>query len=289
MPFTLSHVVAILPARRWLPPSALAVGAVVPDVPYYLPLPFSSASTHAWWGAPLLGLPAGVLLLVLFHQVLRAPLTGLAPAGLRARLPEAVRPAPVAVVAGLLAGMATHLLWDAFTQVGGPAVMHWEALRQPVAGAHRVFNVLMYVSSAGGLLILAGWLVRWYRRTPARPVPPPDLAGHSHGEVPPDFAGRGAVSPGLAGRVRGLVLAAATLATAAGAAMGLASDRAAVSDYDLVRSTILGGADGAAAALACYVLAWHAWTAFSRRPSRWRGEQEGRRRTGSAGPNRPAP
>ncbi|MEV5894711.1 DUF4184 family protein [Nonomuraea fuscirosea] len=258
MPFTLSHVVAILPMRRWLPPSALAVGAVVPDAPYYLPLPFSSASTHAWWGALLLGLPAGVLLLVLFHQVLRAPLTGLAPAGLRARLPEAARPAPVAVVAGLLAGMATHLLWDAFTQVGGPAVMHWEALRQPVAGAHRVFNVLMYVSSAGGLLVLAGWLVRWYRRTPVRPVPPPDLAGR----------GRGAVASDVSGRVRGLVLAAAALATAAGAVMGLASDRAAVSDYDLVRSTILGGADGAAAALALYVLAWHAWTAFSRRPSR---------------------
>lgn len=259
MPFTLSHVVAILPVRRWLPPSALAVGAMVPDAPYYLPLPFSSASTHAWWGALLLGLPAGVLLLVLFHQVLRAPLAELAPAGLRARLPGVARPAPVAVVAGLVAGMATHLLWDAFTQVGGPAVMHWELLRQPVVGAHRVFNVLMYVSSAGGLLILAGWLAHWYRQTPVRPAAPPRVAT----------------------RVRGVVLAAAGLATVAGAVMGLTSDRAAVSDYDLVRSTILGGADGAAVALGVYVLAWHAWTVFNhRRSPRWRGEPAGRRRTG---------
>ncbi|MEU7858380.1 DUF4184 family protein [Nonomuraea sp. NPDC049141] len=97
------------------------------------------------------------------------PLTALAPAGLRVRLPEPARPAPVAVVAALLAGMATHLLWDAFTQVGGFAVAHWQALRQPVIGAHRVFNMLMYVSSAGGLVILAGWLVLWYRRAPVQP------------------------------------------------------------------------------------------------------------------------
>ncbi|MEV4222347.1 DUF4184 family protein [Nonomuraea sp. NPDC049725] len=247
MPFTLSHMVAILPVRRWLPASALAIGAVVPDAPYYLPLPFSSANTHTWWGALLLGVPVGVALLLLFHLGLRKPLTALAPAALRARLPGAVRPAPVAVVAALLAGMATHLVWDAFTQVGGYAVAHWQALRQPVAGAHRVFNVLMYVSSAGGLLVLGGWLLRWYRRAP--------VAQDEH-------ADRG---PRVTGRARGAVLAAAVLATAVGAVAGATSERAAVSDYDLVRSTILGGADGVVLALACYVLAWHGWTAFSRR------------------------
>jgi hypothetical protein len=250
VPFTLSHVVAVLPVRRWLPPSALVVGAVVPDAPYYLPLPYSSASTHTWWGTLLLGLPAGVVLLVVFQHVLRAPLTALAPAGLRSRLPDAPRtvtaPMAAAVVAALLAGMATHLVWDAFTQAGGFAVAHWQVLREQVVGAHRVFNVLMYVSSAGGLAILAGWLVRWYRRAPVRP-------------------GRW---PGLAGRARGLVVAAVLLATAAGAVTGATSERAAVSDYDLVRSTILGGVDGAALVLACYVLAWHGWTAFAARRAR---------------------
>ncbi|GAA4585903.1 DUF4184 family protein [Planotetraspora phitsanulokensis] len=243
MPFTLSHVAAILPVRRWLPPSALAVGAMVPDLPYYLPLPFSSASTHAWWGPPLLGVPAGAVLLVLFHVVVRAPLAALAPAGLRARLPDAARPAPAAVVAALLAGMATHLIWDGFTQIGGFAVAHWQPLRLSVIGPHRVFNVLMYISSAGGLAALAGWFALWYRRAPVRP-------------------GR---LPGVARRVSGGVLAAAAAAAFAGAAAGAMTDRAAVSDYDLVRSVILGGADGAAAAFACYVLAWHVWNVMSTR------------------------
>src|SRR5690606_35370894 len=83
----------------------------------------------------------------------------------------------------------THLVWDAFTQVGGFAVAHWQVLREPVVGAHRVFNVLMYVSSAGGLLILGGWLVWWYRRAPGD-------------------AGR----PSSPGWVRGVVLAAAAVA-----------------------------------------------------------------------------
>lgn len=231
---------AILPVRRWLPPSALVTGAVVPDAPYYLPLPFSSASTHAWWG-PLLCVPTGVVLLVLFHLVLRAPLAALAPAGLRARLPDAVRPSPVAAVAALLAGMATHLVWDAFTQVGGFAVAHWQVLREPVVGAHRVFNVLMYVSSAGGLLILGGWLLWWYRRAPVD-------------------AGR----PSSPGWVRGVVLAAAAVAVTVGGVAGALSERAAVSDYDLVRCVILGGADGAALVLACYVLVWHGWKLATR-------------------------
>ncbi|MEV4110633.1 DUF4184 family protein [Nonomuraea sp. NPDC049695] len=239
MPFTLSHVAAILPVRRWLPPSALAVGAMVPDLPYYLPLPFSSASTHAWWGPLLLGVPVGAVLLVLFHQVVRAPLTALAPAGLRARLPDAPRRVPARAVAeavaALLVGMATHLVWDGFTQTGGFAVAHWQVLRLSVIGPHRVFNVLMYASSAGGLAALAGWFALWYRQTPVRP-------------------GR---LPGVAGRVRGAVLVMVGIAAIVGAAAGAGTDRAAVSGYDLVRSVILGGADGAAFILACYVLAWH--------------------------------
>ncbi|MFF3439492.1 DUF4184 family protein [Streptosporangium sp. NPDC002721] len=239
MPFTLSHTVAILPLGRWLPPSALAVGAMVPDLPYYLPLPFSSRITHGWLGALLVDLPLGVAVLVVFHLVLRAPLTALAPDGLRARLPDRARPVRgVAAVAALLAGVATHLVWDGFTQVGGFAVAHWPAMRVSVVGAHRVFNVAMYVSSLGGLVVLACWFALWYRRAAVRPER----------------------RPGVTGRWRGLVLAAGACAAAAGAAVLGTSDRAAVSLYDLVRCVILGGITGAGAVLFCHVVAWHVWS-----------------------------
>ncbi|WP_030903796.1 DUF4184 family protein [Streptosporangium amethystogenes] len=239
MPFTLSHAVAILPLRRWLPPSALAVGAMVPDLPYYLPLPFSSNTTHGWPGALLVTLPVGVAVLVVFQWLLRAPLTALAPEGVRDRLPDR---APlgngVAVSAALLAGVATHLVWDGFTQVGGFAVVHWPAMRVSVVGAHRVFNVVMYVSSLGGLVVLAGWFALWYRRAAVRP-------------------GRW---PGVTGWVRGWVLAAGAGVAVLGAAVLGSSDRAAVSLYDLVRCVILGGIGGFGAVLVGYTVAWHVWS-----------------------------
>ncbi|MET8051006.1 DUF4184 family protein [Streptosporangium sp. NPDC005286] len=239
MPFTLSHTVAILPLRRRLPPSALAVGAMVPDLPYYLPLPFSSNTTHGWPGGLLVALPVGVAVLVVFHLLLRAPLTALAPQGLRDRLPDrAPSGIGIAVPAALLTGIATHLVWDGFTQVGGFAVVHWPAMRVSVVGAHRVFNVVMYVSSLGGLLVLAGWFALWYRRAAVRP-------------------GRW---PGVTGRVRGWVLAVGVGAAVLGAAVLGSGDRAAVSLYDLVRCVILGGIGGFGAVMAGYTAAWHVWS-----------------------------
>ncbi|GLW06441.1 hypothetical protein Misp01_15710 [Microtetraspora sp. NBRC 13810] len=238
MPFTVSHAAAILPFRRRLPPSALATGAMVPDLPYYLPLPFSSRLTHGWWGTLLVDLPAGLAVLALFHLVLRAPLTSLAPEGLRARLPGPERSARgrALAVPALLAGTATHLVWDAFTQVNGFAVRHWAVLRMPVVEPHKMFNVVMYVSSLGGLVVLAAWFALWYRRAPLRP-------------------GRW---PGAGARLRGSVLLAGAVAAVVGAALLGTGDRAAVSLYDLVRGLLLGGICGAAAVAGCYAAWWHA-------------------------------
>ncbi|MEV4249530.1 DUF4184 family protein [Streptosporangium canum] len=259
MPFTLSHIVAVLPLRRWLPPSALAVGAMVPDLPYYVPLPFSSNTTHNWLDGLLVNLPAGVAVLVVFHLLLRTPLTALAPEGLRARLPDrAPSGRGIAVVAALLAGVATHLVWDGFTQVGGFAVVHWPAMRVSVVGAHRVFNVVMYASSLGGLVVLAGWFALWYRRAAVRP-------------------GRW---PGVTGRLRGWVLAAGVGAAGVGAAVLGSSDRAAVSLYDLVRCVILGGMGGCGAVMVCYTVAWHVWTAPRSRPGTLRSGHAGMREAG---------
>ncbi|WP_455432438.1 DUF4184 family protein [Thermocatellispora tengchongensis] len=229
-------------------PSAVAAGAMAPDLPYYVPLPFSSGVTHDWWAAPLLDVPLAAGLLVLFHLALRPPLAALAPEPLRARLPAPVayesarRLAAVAVA--LLFGVVTHLAWDEITQVGGYAVANWPWIRVSVYGPHRLYNVIMYVSSAGGLAVLAAWFAVWYRRAPVVP-------------------GRW---PGLPGPLRGAVLAAVACAALAGAVLLGTGERATFSQYDLVREVILGLSGGAGAALACYVALWHAVRAW--RPAR---------------------
>ncbi|MGW4644631.1 DUF4184 family protein [Sphaerisporangium sp. NPDC004334] len=243
MPFTLSHVVAVVPLRRWLPSAGLVVGAVVPDLAYYLPLPYSSGVAHDWRVGWLVDVPAGLVVLAVFHLVLRAPLTALAPGGVRARLPDrGVGGRGPATVAALVAGMATHLAWDAFTHVDGVVVTHWPVMRLPVLGVHRVFNVVMYVSSLAGLAVLVAWFARWYRRVPPRP-------------------GR---FSGVGRRPRRLVVAGGGAAAGVGAAVLGTGDGAAASIYDQVRAVLLGATAGFAAVLVAYAAMWHLrrlWTA----------------------------
>ncbi|ADH70921.1 DUF4184 family protein [Nocardiopsis dassonvillei] len=155
MPFTPSHVAAVLPlARTGLPPAALVVGSVAPDLPYYLPLPVAAATTHGPAGLWLDVLLGGAVLVV-YAYVLRPPLHALA--GARTRFPrvraprsarEAARAAAL-TAAALAAGSVTHMAWDSFTQTGGALVRAWPPLSAPVAGPHLLYNVLMYREFGG--------------------------------------------------------------------------------------------------------------------------------------------
>ena len=239
MPFTFAHPVAVLPlARRlWLP--GLVAGSLAPDVAYYLPVPGGDV-THDLAGLPGIDLLLGLVLVAAGYLVL-GPVLALGPAGWRERVPrpDALAPwrtprAALVSLSSVVVGAATHLLWDAFTQTGGFAVRHWAALRVSVVGPHRLYNVLGYVSSAGGLLLLGVLLVRWYRRAPR--------AEGSWPALPP--AARVVVTAGLGA---GLV---------AGALLGLTDPVSGASEYDWVRCLLLGAVRGAAVAAALYVLCW---------------------------------
>jgi hypothetical protein len=173
VPFTLAHPAAVLPLHgvRYLQTAPLFIGAVVPDLPYYLP-------------APLLGY---LLLIAIF--VLRWPLTALlAPRArwlcLRALAPFRAHWRPWAFAAlGIIAGVWTHLLWDSFTHPDGWMVRRVAALSAPVTlGAYTgpLCHVLQYVSSVVGLLVLA----IWYWRLPA-PAAVPAGPGATRSAVGP--------------------------------------------------------------------------------------------------------
>ncbi|GAA3964344.1 DUF4184 family protein [Thermobifida alba] len=139
-------------------------------------------------------------------------------------------------VLSLALGAATHVVWDAFTHPGGAAVVLWPVLDAEVAGAHRLYNVVMSLGSAGGLGVLAWWVARWYRRAPVAP------AG-------------GAALPGEG--ARRWAAAGIVVAGVAEAGRAAADPRAAASGYDLVRGVLLGLAQGVGAGLACHVAVWH--------------------------------
>ena len=177
MPFTPSHAAAaLLFTRTPLFPAAIVAGSVAPDLPYYVPLAAVRDLTHEPVSIITVDLAIGVLAFLLWQFVLRAPVIDFAPLWLRSRMPQ--RPgrafAPeswspivtaLVVIASVVVGAATHLLWDAFTHPG------WIVDRLTVlrlqAGPLLVHKWLQHVSTIGGLAAIAVWTVVWVRRTPA--------------------------------------------------------------------------------------------------------------------------
>ena len=174
MPFTPSHIAAILPfVRSPLAPAALVIGSMVPDLPYFVPLGIPRELTHSIPGVPLADLPMGILVLALWASVFRAPVIDFAPEWVRARfrLPTrrpnwrpSLRLVSVTLVS-LLVGIATHLVWDGFTHPDGWAVLQIASLRTQL-GPFTAYRWAQYASSIGGLMIFAIWGARWVRRTP---------------------------------------------------------------------------------------------------------------------------
>ncbi|GAA1583957.1 DUF4184 family protein [Actinomadura kijaniata] len=239
MPSTLSHPAAILPlAGGPLVPSALAVGTMAPDVPYFLGLSGLRGVTHEPLGVVTVDLGLGLAVSAAFHLVWKRPLLALAPDPVARRLapdPVARRLAPVAgplprralpwVPVSLLAGIVTHVLWDAFTH-----------RRHSFAGA----LPWLVTVSFGGLAVLAWWLWRWFRATPPA------------GPVPDGLSGRAALA--MLGLLAGGGLA--------GAALGAFLQPTNAGDPRTLHTTVAGAVVGAVSgplvALTLYALLYSA-------------------------------
>jgi hypothetical protein len=145
-------------------PSALAIGAMIPDAWYIVPL-LEREHGHELPGALLFCVPAGLLAYVAFHLIFKQPLLALAPRWLAERLAAwTTRGLPRArwhrVLLSLLAGIATHLAWDAFTHTG-----HFPILDARVAGGLYLHQVLQHASTLLGTAFLAVWAWRKLRAT----------------------------------------------------------------------------------------------------------------------------
>lgn len=191
MPFTPSHAVLALPfIRTPLVPAAVAVGAMTPDLPLFVRgTPLTYATTHSWPGLALTLLVAFVLLLA-WRCVLRPAIRELSPAWLATRLPQewdlpardaaldAVgagpryprgRGYPLLLVASLLIGVVSHIVWDAFTHEGRWGLALIPALDEswgPLLG----YKWMQYASGVVGLVIIAIWAALWLGRRAERDV-----------------------------------------------------------------------------------------------------------------------
>ena len=161
--------------------SALVVGSLAPDFRYFLNLAPRGHIGHSFKGIFIFCLPVGLAVLWIFQQVMKRPLISLAPRSHQQRLVPLAEPfhwggagRVALIVASLLLGAVSHLVWDAFTHDRGLVVRNVPDMRLPLEefGTHRpLYNVLQHGSSILGLAILVFWYWRWFKRTPPQPVP----------------------------------------------------------------------------------------------------------------------
>jgi hypothetical protein len=242
MPFTPSHIAAVLPLRRIgvaLPLAALAAGSVTPDVPYFVPgvMALGQVTHH-----PLAVISLDVVIGLCLWAGWRlgaGPLHELAPRSVRERWQPADwrSTPPWTVPMAVAVGAATHVAWDSFTHPHGFAAarlaMLTAAYPSPFGGEWPGYQWAQYLSGALGLVVMA-W-VGW--RQPRRPAPV------------------------VATSARPWVLAAATTQVAViGAALRILVSRAWIGGAG---SVVFAGITGAIAAAVVTVAAFASWQRLS--------------------------
>ena len=182
MPFTGSHPAAVLLLLRTpLPASALVIGSMAPDTPYFVP--FGMGPTHRPISVFTSDVLIGLALWAAWHGWVSAPAVAAAPAALRRRLAGRVelgllrrldRKLPLAPVA-LAVGAETHVLWDEFTHPGRFGSRHIAFLAGSWAGVPGT-QWAQYLSGVLGITALGLAAAHWWQRHPPAgllPTPPP--------------------------------------------------------------------------------------------------------------------
>ena len=182
MPFTLSHIAAVLPGYRPLTRAhvftAAVIGSMVPDFGWFVPGAISRLQTHSITALVTFSLPVGLMAYWVTLLLIRPAMLEVVPDGAYVRLraapavPSITRPGSwLYAAAALLLGAVTHLLWDAFTHENARGVRMFPLLTDfgPEMAGHplHLYRWLQYGSSIVGLALVAIALVLWLRHAPA--------------------------------------------------------------------------------------------------------------------------
>jgi Domain of unknown function (DUF4184) len=191
MPYTLSHVAAVVPFSRLLARlrllSAVVIGSMVPDFGYLLPKYPPRFETHSAVALVTFCLPIGMLSYWIFQRLMKSPLLSVLPDQAYMRWQPYAAPASFAslrqwvlAACGVLLGAVVHLVWDAFTHEESRGVrMFPELADQMFVHGHFLTGarILQGLSSLLGLLIVLGAIAYALRGSGHRAVVPRVLSG----------------------------------------------------------------------------------------------------------------
>src|SRR5882757_563762 len=182
MPFTISHVAAVLPfsrpLARWRLLSATVIGSMIPDFGLLMPWRPPRIETHSAIGLLTFCLPVGLTTFWIFQLLIKSAVVEILPDAAYSRWRRFAEPAAIGSLTqwalgacGVLAGAFSHLVWDGFTHEGARGVRMIPALDDPVleiAGHHLIgARLLQDASSLLGLAIVLAVVA--YGLRPGRP------------------------------------------------------------------------------------------------------------------------
>lgn len=175
MPLTISHPAAVIPFKKFgLPLSALIIGSMMPDFEFFLRLSSTRVVGHTIPGIVLFCLPVGLIVLFLFHKVIKKPLLSLLPQSHRHRISAVgteFRFLPLKqlfrVIVALIIGILSHLLLDSLTHENSFFTSHIPLLSFAIVktpfGSLKVYFLLQQIFSFIGFLLMMRWYGVWYK------------------------------------------------------------------------------------------------------------------------------
>jgi hypothetical protein len=188
MPFTISHVAAVVPfsrpLARWRLLSATIIGSMVPDFGFLMPWRPARIETHSVIALLTFCLPVGLVTFWIFQRMIKTAVMEVLPDHTYSRWRPLAAPADlrslkqwVLAASGIVAGAITHLVWDAFTHEGARGVRMIPALDDPIVdiAGHRLMGarLLQDASSLVGLAVVLLVIIYGLRRDSAADEAPP--------------------------------------------------------------------------------------------------------------------
>jgi Domain of unknown function (DUF4184) len=175
MPFTFSHPAIVLPATymkdKYYSFSALIIGSMTPDFEYFIRMRDYSQFSHTLTGMLWFDMPLGLIILFLFHNLVRNPLIEHLPFSLNVRFSHCeklnwnrhFRKNTIVILISLFVGIASHIFLDSFTHESEyfadaiPILKNdMNILGYSLPGA----EVFQYVSSIVGALIMIVYIFK---------------------------------------------------------------------------------------------------------------------------------
>jgi hypothetical protein len=184
MSATFVHSVASIPFTRYgLGLSALIIGSIMPDLPYFLPFSQHEQFGHTLVGLFLFCIPAGMAALWIFHYLLKYPLFSLFPYSHQQRMSPFIHNFPSwsgktlgVNVISLFVGAWTHIVWDSCTHWYGWTVQRVPLLQLTIfktsQGTLKLYKVLQHGGTVVGTLLLIYWYLKWLKNASVAQVPP---------------------------------------------------------------------------------------------------------------------